>query len=106
MVTIKDCNQMKEHKCAKASGFPHLKEVKESNERCFAHMFLPVSEEEPPCDACVQQLWVVLGQRDQLKTLLATVPTTEKRPIGFINPRRPWRKVNQALPDKGPESFE
>ena len=63
-------------------------------------MFLPVSEEEPSCDACVQQLRVFLGQRDQVKTLLPTVPATEKRPIGFVNPRRPWKKVVQILHKK------
>ncbi len=73
--------------------FPHLEEVKESNKWCFAYMFLPVSEEEPSCDACIQQLGVFLGQRDQVKTLLSTVPATEKRPVCFVHPWRPWKKV-------------
>lgn len=78
--------------------FPHLKEVKESNKRCLAYVFLPVSEKEPCCDSCIQQLWVFLGQRDQLKTLLSTVPTTEKCPICFVSPRRPWKEAVPMLP--------
>lgn len=87
----------KKKKIHYVSIFSHLEEVKESNKRCFAHMFLSVSEEEPSCDACVQQLWVFLGQRDQVKTLLSTVPATEKCPIRFVRPRRPWRKQWQSF---------
>lgn len=68
-------------------------------------MFLPVSEEEPRCDACVQQLRVRLGQQDQLKTLLAAVPTTEKCLLHFISPRRPWRKVVQKRTDRKSNQF-
>ena len=55
-------------------------------------MFLPVPEEEPSCDACVQQLRVFLGQRDQVKTFLSAVPATEERTICLVHPRRPWKK--------------
>lgn len=72
--------------------FAHLEEVKESNKWCFANLLLPVSEEKPSCDGCVQQLGVFLGQSDQVKALLSTVPATEKRPVSFVDPRRPWKK--------------
>lgn len=61
-------------------------------------MFLSVSEEEPPGDAGVQQLRVCLGQGDQLETLLSTVPTTEKRPLGFISPHGTWQEVDGVVP--------
>lgn len=80
--------------------FSHLKELKESNKWYFSYVFLPVSEEEPSCDACVQQLRVLLGQRDQVKTFLSTVTATEERTICLVHPRRPWKKKALMLHKK------
>lgn len=76
---------------------PHLEEVKESHEGCFAHILLSVPEEKPSCDPSIQQLRVFLGQWNQVKPLLSTVPPTEKRLLCFISPRRPWKMAIQIL---------
>lgn len=81
------------------STFSHLEEVEESHKWCFAHLFFPVSKEEPPCDAGVQQLRGFLGQRHELEALFPTVSSTEKTLSSFINPRGTWQE-NRALLQK------
>lgn len=68
--------------------FPHLKEVKKANKGRFADKFLHVPEEEPGCDARIQQLRAFLGERNEVESLLSAVAAAEKSLGCFVIPRR------------------